>query len=516
MQRNWSHGYVTEVPYTSGFYKEMTPTWLWFVANLLNQHFDLQRGYTYCELGCGTGFGLNVMAAANPDGIFYGIDINPSHISMARDLAASAGLENVHFFEADFVEIGENPPAHWPDFDIIALHGIYTWVNPFVRSRIVSFVSKKLKPGGLVYVSYNAFPGWLLSHPLRRLIWEYGQLIPGPIEARARRTLDFVERLKEAEVPFFKIYPPVAKKIEKVRHQNLNYFIHEYMNDHWEPFYFTDVVREFAEGKLHYLGSATISDNMDNFLPEALRKILDEIPDPIVREVLKDICVNKAFRRDIFVKGRVPRLPGERLDVLKHLVRFRPLRQDLPEEWVFSTSYGELKGNPEVYNAIFEALLSGKDRIADLEGLPFMKGKQIGALLQPLAMLVHGDFAHPLRVPPRDGCDHEPSRLFNRIVSEKVYQGAPLNFLAAPAIGSGILASFPELAIFALKKRRPDSSEELLVETLFSQMKLLGRRMMRDGTPVEGDEENLELLRNALKQYDSATLPRWRALGIEP
>jgi len=42
-----------------------------------------------------------------------------------------------------------------PDFDYIGLHGIWSWISDENRQVIVDFIRKKLKVGGVLYISYN-------------------------------------------------------------------------------------------------------------------------------------------------------------------------------------------------------------------------------------------------------------------------------------------------------------------------------------------------------------------------
>jgi hypothetical protein len=42
-----------------------------------------------------------------------------------------------------------------PDFDFVVLHGIYSWVSEDLRRDIIDFLERKLRPGGLCFVSYN-------------------------------------------------------------------------------------------------------------------------------------------------------------------------------------------------------------------------------------------------------------------------------------------------------------------------------------------------------------------------
>ena len=57
-----------------------------------------------------------------------------------------------------------------PQFDIIGLHGIWTWISDENGRVIVDLIRRRLRPGGIVYISYNCLPGWAASMPLRHLM----------------------------------------------------------------------------------------------------------------------------------------------------------------------------------------------------------------------------------------------------------------------------------------------------------------------------------------------------------
>jgi trans-aconitate methyltransferase len=73
-------GYITDVPYVAGYYPQLAPTALRHVA-ALNRVVPprVAEQFRYLELGCGLGRSLTTLAAANPQGEFVGIDINPQH-----------------------------------------------------------------------------------------------------------------------------------------------------------------------------------------------------------------------------------------------------------------------------------------------------------------------------------------------------------------------------------------------------------------------------------------------------
>ncbi|MFD0464070.1 class I SAM-dependent methyltransferase [Microvirga aerilata] len=262
---DWSAGYVVDVDYTHGFYQELTPSLLSFFALLqgVQAPDPGASSLAYCELGCGQGFSTNLLASANPHIEFHATDFNPAHIAGARDLARSAGIENAHFYDDSFAEFLTRNDL--PAFDFITLHGIYSWISPENRQAIVGFIRKKLKPGGLVYLSYNAMPGWASMMPLRRLLVEHAaaQGSAQSLQARIAASLGFADKLGSLDARYFANHPKLAGRVEKLKGQNPNYVAHEYFNRDLTPFYFMDVAQELAEAKLTWVGPANALDTLD-------------------------------------------------------------------------------------------------------------------------------------------------------------------------------------------------------------------------------------------------------------
>src|SRR5262249_33836849 len=142
---DWGQGYHVGIAYTLGFYPDLAPSHLKAALLFAGFKSNLSRaGARYCELGGGYGLTTLVLAATNPHMSFVGVDFNPTHIVAARALAESARLANVHFVEASFDDLLEPRFADLGEFDIIALHGIYSWVAPPVRHAIIKFADAKL------------------------------------------------------------------------------------------------------------------------------------------------------------------------------------------------------------------------------------------------------------------------------------------------------------------------------------------------------------------------------------
>src|SRR3954451_4523788 len=122
---NWDDGYVTDIPYVSGYHRETSPVWLATAATLLGAASrDLDRPFRYADLGCGNGVTALVVAATMPHAEVWGFDFNPAHIESCRDIARRAALTNVRFEEASFEDLAVQPSGALPMFDFIAAHGV--------------------------------------------------------------------------------------------------------------------------------------------------------------------------------------------------------------------------------------------------------------------------------------------------------------------------------------------------------------------------------------------------------
>jgi hypothetical protein len=191
---------------------------------------------------------------------FVGVDFNPTHIVAAKTLVESARLPNIRFIEASFDELLEPRLADLGEFDIIALHGIYSWIAPPVRRAIVEFADARLKTGGALHVSYNAAPGWMPRAPLQRLIFEYAKRHPMAPRTTTAEALRFAKTIKDAGALYFQANPPVGAFIESMLGQDLTYLVHENLNESWSALYHADVVEDFAATRLSYACAAHIAD----------------------------------------------------------------------------------------------------------------------------------------------------------------------------------------------------------------------------------------------------------------
>jgi SAM-dependent methyltransferase len=510
---DWSAGYVVDVDYTHGFYQELTPSHLNFCALLQGvQAPDLdQPSLTYCELGCGQGFATNLLAAANPNIEFYATDFNPAHIAGARALARSARSSNVHFFDDSFADFIHRKDL--PDFDYIALHGIYSWISLENRKAIVEFIRLKLKPGGLVYISYNAMPGWASMLPLRRLMLEHAssQGASTSLHSRIAASLDFASRLQGLDTRFFASHPKLEKRIEKLKQQDRNYVAHEYFNQDLTPLYFMDVAQELNEAKLSFLGSAAVIDSIEKLnLSEDQAKFLAEIDNVALRQTVRDHMIDQQFRRDIFVKGAVRLSPGaarSKWDETR-FVAIQP-NQDITRELQGMRFAAKLE--EAIYNPLIEALEQGPLSISELMKQPALSKINPSRLIQAMTFLAAKGALRPCL--SEQGLTERRFRtdLFNKAVAEQSLDDGRYSSFASPVTGGGISADRTAQLISLARARKEKDTPRLIRDAL----QQTGHRPVKDGKALTDEAEILAEYAKRIEAFDEKTSSTWKALGID-
>jgi SAM-dependent methyltransferase len=458
----WNHGYFAAGSYASYFHRELVPGWLDFASLIRAQAPPRRREgapFRYLDLGTGMGFGLCLIAAAHPEGQFVGVDFLPAHIAHGRWLAAELGLANVRFVEADFLSLCRDPsPLAGADgiaapFAYVVAHGIATWVSAEVREALLATASAQLEPGGIFYCSYNTQPGWLSRTPFHALLLlEQQRSDPSdPRRAIERSANQLAALLGSDDNPavLAEAQPTLAAELERIRsHPDLAYICSEYLSVHWQPLYVGEMHGLCAAHKLSHLGSASLPELFEVFLPERARSVVTAETNPRIREALFDLAINQSFRRDLFVKGRVE-LSGPQRQQALAAVRLRRLQaaSGPHKDYVFVTSCGEFHADGDLCRAVEDLLADGP---FDLSQLGQALAMDADALLPGVAILLHagrlaldrGDAAEPAGAPAR----HANEQLLRLIAQRGSY-----SHLVAPASGGAIPFSFVDgLAVEAI------------------------------------------------------------------
>jgi SAM-dependent methyltransferase len=445
----WGTGYVTDIAYMPGYYPNQSPLHLHLaclLGGVKGVEITPETPLSYLELGCGHGFGALVLAASNPAWTVTGIDFNPAHIAAARELAAEAGITNVRFIEGDLATLASDPIARdIPEADVVTMHGLWSWVADGVRAGIVELLFSKVKPGGVVQLSYNALPGWQSAIGMQRLLREAGQRLANRSDRQAAAGMEIVRGLADAKALHLRDNAFVNSLVEHVNHAHAAYLAHEYMTAAWRPCFHGDVVAALAGAKLDWVASAQLLENFSPLmLSDEARQIADRFDDPVMRELIKDMCLSRSLRQDVFVRG-ARRLSNAERDAALGEVMLALLCVPDKFGWEIEAPAGNANLERGFFGPIVERLAEGPQRVADLLALPGLGRRDNPAEI--VGMLVGSQQAISVLAPAAS--PDASARRLNAAAARRFVRADNLNnSMALATSGTGAPLSCPMLDLF--------------------------------------------------------------------
>ncbi len=512
---DWTSGYVAEIDYTHGYYRELAPG-LIDLALLLSGHAPPDRSATrYLELGYGQGLSANIHAAAVA-GEFWGADFNPAHAANAQSLAHNAG-SNGRFFDDSFAEMAAREDL--PGFDYIVLHGVWSWVSDDNRRAIVEIIRRHLKVGGAVYMSYNTLPGWAVAMPLRHMMTLHAETVGSDAQGVVGRidgSIAFGTKLAEVEARYFAANPTAKGRLDAIAGQNRNYVAHEYFNRDWAPMYFSDAHEWLSDAKLAYACPAALLDQMDAFnLTAGQQEVLNGIPYSVLRETIRDYLLNQQFRRDVYIRGARRLAPLERQE---RLYNQRIALTVAAEDMTFEADAGLGKVNlkTDIYQPIVDELAADGGRpktIGELAERPKLAALPPGALVEATAVLVGSGRAHTAQSEAEIEIAEPRCRRLNAALIERARVGGDVTTLASPVLGGGVtVGRFEQMFLGALSRGllRPAEWAADVWGTLAKQ----NQAIIKDGEILQGADKNLEELRSQAKVFHDKRLALLQRLKI--
>ena len=507
-------GYITDVAYIPGFYPHMAPVAMRYVA-ALNRVVPppASSRLRYLELGCGLGRSFTTLAAANPQGEFIGVDVNPEHVrSIEHDLAAGR-LTNARAITSSFAEL----PADLGSFDFITLHGVFSWVSEDVRRDILAIARERLAPGGLLLVSYNSMPGWAHLQPIRGILRQYAQLRQGDSVQKIRDALAYLVFIRDRHARYFDDNPKAAAYVDGLLKQDIRYLAHEYLNEHWTSFYFSEVAGMFSGAGLSFVGSLPVFTNFwDLCVRPEFQELFRTTSDRLVTEAHKDFCANTAFRWDIYAKE--PRLmanPTERLGLADDLY-FHTVKPGITLPYKANLGVVTSTVQGPIYERLL-GLLGGRSmRLSEIVAAPEMQATEpadaIRAVDAGVAMGLFEVTNAPLEPAPAavEGVVSLASPFNRAILVSDALGGRPVA-LASERSGTGHTLGDLDAAVLHELAERGRSGLAARVE---SRLLASGRSIQQDGKPVANPDTRRQLIAEACDAFTSKSLPQLVRLGI--
>lgn len=508
----WTSGYVADVDYTYGYYTELNPLRSKFA--MLHSGIISPEYTTACELGFGQGLSTNIHAAAS-NVEWYGTDFNPSQAGFARELQ-SQSKANVKLYDEAFLEFCNRKDL--PDFDFICLHGIWSWISDENRTVIVEFIRRKLKVGGVVFVSYNTLPGWAAFAPMRHLMTQHAEMVGSSasgIISRVDGAINFAEQLLDVNPLYAIANPQVKERLKAVKAQNRHYLAHEYFNRDWGPMHFSTMAQWLERAKLDYACSAIYLDQLNSVnLTEDQIKFLNEVPDVLLKESVRDFLVNSQFRRDYWVRGRRRLSPIEQMRLLKDFrVMLCANRKGLKIK--LNGDRGEVTPNMEIYDPILDFLADFKITTIDQITAALEDNPQIGfqQVVECMLVLIGSGYVCAVQNDDVIASAKTKTDSLNSYLLNKAKSGSEINSLASPIMGGGIDVNQIQQH-FILAMAEGHQKPEDLAKFTWEILSIRRQKLIINGKELQTQEEHLDKLNKDAEKFVNSDLEVFKALKI--
>lgn len=504
----WHEGYVVEENYTQGYYPTLSPTLQKFFTILSGYHPLQTEHETHMELGIGFGISINIHAATH-EATFIGNDFNPSQIQSAQILA-DASKADLTLYEKSFEEMAKRDDL--PQCNSISLHGIWSWISDENRDHIMTIIKKCLKPGGIVYNSYNVISGHNAFLPWRVLLYENYQKQNGTPSQRAKLSIEFIESIFQKDENILKNNPRLQAEwlsIEK-HHKtgNYSYLLHEYFNSDWHNFTLIDVAKELSQAKLNFIGSASQNHLLNPIVAsKTLQDLLQQESTLVGKEQLQDNLTYNAFRQDFFIKGGLKLSTHEQQEYLdsQKIIALKSLN-DVKEVLGIKLNSDILE---PLVNHFKKDDYSAKS-IAELFAVVDQKKYSYLNVLQTITLMVKAGLVSPSADKISQLSVERSKKLNLKILNNETIA---INgcFIASPTTGLGVVTSGVSSIMLRILLSNNDISNDDLIDKVIEYLQ---------ENNLSLNDENKEKIKSKKAQKDFITknsIPEisvWKALKI--
>lgn len=308
-----------ELIYYSNSFSQCDIDYLYCLAKMHGLGVSLPQNATVLEIGCGCGGNILSQALNTPNAKFVGIDLSSKQIEIAKDAAKRMEISNIEFKAIDMCEFADfinggglseflNLKNSDIKFDFIIMHGVYSWIPPFVRAKFLEIVRDFLAPQGICFVSYNCYPGWKYLE-IQRDFMRFSAAAT-PREDKFQAALDSLTFKKVAlnkmaftqhsEYNEFRINLENTHCDDLLKNPNKSYLYHEYLEIYNQPFYFLDFVDDISEFGLGYVCDCLIKPYYEDLNDKTLVEFaMLNYPKQHQKEQIFDFLNNSRFRNSI-------------------------------------------------------------------------------------------------------------------------------------------------------------------------------------------------------------------------
>lgn len=307
MTSNGTHYTYDEIPYADLSYMQTHPNRMSMLGRLLGMTPAPVENCRVLEIGCASGGNLLPMAMVLPNSTFVGFDLSAVQIKSAVEAAAAVGLTNITFKQMDIMDVQPD----FGQFDYIIAHGIFSWVPPAVREKVLDICKHNLAPQGIAYISYNTYPGWHRLEVIRNMMLYRSRDAKTPQEKAelAREWITFMaktlaNRPNSAYAAMFNDYLEFRKTTWD--EMDASTFLHDELEANNQPFYFHQFMEMAEQRGLQYLAETDFPTVMPNgFSTEVVEYLGKTARTAVEREQYLDYLNDRTFRSTLLCHAEV-------------------------------------------------------------------------------------------------------------------------------------------------------------------------------------------------------------------
>ncbi len=293
-------------------------------------------------------------------------------------------------------------------------------------------------------------------------------------EERAREGLQWLIKLKNAQVKYFRDNPALAEAVEQLQRLDLRYMAHEYFNTNLRAFHFSEVRQAMENGGLKFAGCATLFLNMvDLSVPPDLYEEFRDITSRNELEAKRDFIRNETFRRDVWVKGEPVKTEEEWFEFNEALTFGTVVsREAMDKEINFGDFQLTYEGEP--FDTILDVITQGAKSIASLGDVPDLETLSAPTRVDALRLLTAGGeviaFAHESEpVIAEDDPKIAIGTAFSRGIIKEFGLVLPRIPLAAPAAGTAVeLSNIDAMLLLAICEKGWDGAAKVVAKLVGS------------------------------------------------
>lgn len=262
------------------------------------------------EIGSSYGGNLISQALFYPKATFTGIEIAPTQVSVGKTYIDQLGITNLNLLEGDVNESHH----HLGTYDYIIAHGFYSWVDEETKDNFLRLCKEHLAENGILYMSYNTYPGWHKMDSVRALL-EFANKDIDTLNHRekVRHGKTVASKLGALMLEYDTVKAQQGPFLQSLRHtlQKQDCYVgHDHLEPVNTPVYFHQCIDHMAKHGFTYICDCDLNLSFPGVYDETLRTKLQELAphDPLAREQYIDFMLNTAFRKSLFThKGATPK-----------------------------------------------------------------------------------------------------------------------------------------------------------------------------------------------------------------